>query len=190
MSVNAEESSFRYNARSVFLTYPNCNLPMQTMLEELTKIKAIKHYIIATELHESGEPHLHCVLRYSTPISTRNNRYFDINNFHPNIQKPQDLENCVNYCKKDGNFITNWPETKEWGDILKESNTAEEFFNLVKINQPKDYVINHERLEYFAAKHFERPISPFKPPFELKEWKLPDDIKNWLSGEFPKKGLI
>lgn len=186
---NAEASSFRYNARKVFLTYPRCDIPMPEMLEALTAIKAYKHYVIGQEHHEDEGLHLHVVLSYPTPVNTRNERFWDIRGFHPNIQKPQNIENCIGYCKKEGNFLTNWPETKEWGDILTEATTSEEFFSLVRANQPKEYVINHERLEYFADKHFQRPTSPFNPPFQMEEWTLPESITNWLSTEFTKTGI-
>ena len=105
--MNAETNSFRYNARKVFLTYPRCDIPMPEMLEELTNIKAYKNYCIGQEQHEDQGLHLHVVLIYSTPVNTRTNRFWDIRGHHPNIQKPQDVENCIKYCKKDGNYLIN-----------------------------------------------------------------------------------
>lgn len=63
----------------------------------------------------------------------------------------------------------------------------------VKTNHPRDYILNHERLEYFGKKHFIEKKEPYVSPFT--DFILPPLVQNWLDSEFNsdklrKKSLI
>jgi hypothetical protein len=99
-------SKFRVNAKSVFLTYPKCLL---TKEELITHLKTLKHtfnyYCVCIEAHEDGTPHLHCVLKFNKKVDIRNETYFDLQGYHPNIQTTKNINASINYIKKDGNYL-------------------------------------------------------------------------------------
>lgn len=187
---NVTENNFRYNASKVFLTYPQCRLSMQELLAGITAIKEVKYYTIAQERHENGEPHLHALFEFNTKVSTRNPAYFDVQGHHPNIQKPKNLKNVLAYIKKEENFISTWPEKRGYNEIIAEAKDEKEFLELVRENDAKNFVLNHEKIEYFANKFYARPESPIKEIANPQPWKLPPNIENWLSTEFPKTGIF
>jgi len=160
------------------------------MLEALKAIKEYENFAICRERHQDGQYHLHCMLRYAAPINIRNASYYDVNGYHPNIQSARKPKDVLTYIKKDGNFLENWPTKRSYAEIIEAAKSKEEFLNLVKENQPKDFIINNERIEYYADKYFTRPDSPHYELFSPQPWTLPNEITNWLSGEFPKKGIL
>lgn len=103
------------------LTYPQCDVSKEDMMEFLQALpKVPKFIIVCEEKHEDGSPHLHAVLQWERKLDTRDERYFDYDTFHPNIGSCRALLKAIEYAKKDGCFIT-------WGD---EPTQAEVFFDL------------------------------------------------------------
>jgi len=97
---------FRIDAKGWFLTYPKCSLTKEEVLQALKeKRAALKQVIVCRELHEDGEPHLHCYLYYEKSFSCKNERFFDLGSYHPNIQAAKSLRAVQAYIKKDGDFI-------------------------------------------------------------------------------------
>lgn len=97
---------FRINAKGWFLTYPKCSLSKEDAMEALKqKRKGLKQIIVSRELHTDGEPHLHCYLYYERPFDCTNERFFDLEGFHPNLQAAKSLRAVQGYIKKDGDFI-------------------------------------------------------------------------------------
>lgn len=186
---NAEANSYRLNTRTVYLTYAQCPLEMPTLLEKLRTIKDYVHYAVCREQHEDGNYHLHCMLQFTTPVNTRNSRYFDIEGYHPNVQSARRPKDVLAYIRKDGEYLDNWPTRRSYGDIITEAKDFDNFMELVKTNQPKDFILHHDKLEYYADKYFKRPPSPYQNIPNSDPWQLPDDIANWLSTEFTKIGI-
>jgi len=185
-----DSPNFRLNTRTVYLTYPQCPMEMQPMLEALRQKKDYVYHAICRERHQDGQYHLHVMLQYATPVNIRNAAFFDIDGFHPNIQSARKPKDVLAYIMKDGEFIENWPKKRSYGEILTSAQDYNSFMDLVKDNQPKDFIIQQERLEYFADKYFKRPPSPYQQIENPQPWNLPIDITNWLSGEFPKTGIF
>jgi len=103
--------------------------------------------------------------------------------YHPNIQSARDTKAILTYIRKDGLFQENWPDKRSYMEIMDQAETQEQFLQLIKNNQPKDYILHLEKIEYASQRLFARPASPYKPNDE-QPWKLPDDIEKWLSTEF------
>ncbi|AJD07489.1 replication-associated protein [Odonata-associated circular virus-2] len=102
---------FVINARKFLLTYPQCQASKEEVLARLQSLGEIKWYTVAIELHEDGSPHLHSACHYSKKIHTTNCRFFDFGATHCNIQTlktQQDFERAESYCRKHGNFISNY----------------------------------------------------------------------------------
>lgn len=93
--------SFRLDAKSFFLTYPQCPLSKAEVLEELEKKPvSIKYYCIAQELHADGNPHIHVLLLLELKKHTTNPKYFDILGHHGNYQAARSKEKIYDYITK------------------------------------------------------------------------------------------
>jgi len=182
---------FRFNAKNVFLTYPQCNLEKEFALEHFKIIfpNGFKH-TIARERHADGGFHLHVLLCFNTKFSTRDERYFDIATHHPNIQPSRSVKNTNNYIKKDGDFITDIPETGGWLAALSAS-SREDFMEACKEASARDYVLQYDRIVSFADKHFAPPKQEFSS-FETTTFiNVPQAMTDWVRDELysPKNKL-
>lgn len=80
--------TFRLNTQRVALTYPQCNIGKDKVMEALLSLSQTPDkVIVAEEHHQDGSIHYHCYLQRDSKFSTRNERYFDIVGHHPNIKK-------------------------------------------------------------------------------------------------------
>jgi Geminivirus Rep catalytic domain len=117
---------FRICGNAFFLTYPKCTLSKEELQVHLMQlVPRMLYYIIARELHEDGTPHLHALITVGRRVDIKNERYFDKDGFHCNIQLARNVEASKTYCKKDGDYIETiltltptpnselyaWPET-------------------------------------------------------------------------------
>lgn len=98
---------FRIDGKRFFLTYPKCTLDKQAALDALKGLLESKYLgaIVAKELHDDGEPHLHVYLECSSRISVKNARYFDIEGFHGNYQTVRSVDASKQYVTKDGDVL-------------------------------------------------------------------------------------
>lgn len=111
--------SFRWNTRTLYLTYSQCSLPKEEVYSQLAHIlewkcaNGIEKYLVAEEKHQDGGDHLHVFLMLSKRLQSRNSRLLDLEGiegeaYHPNVEtKVRSPARVIRYCKKDGNFITN-----------------------------------------------------------------------------------
>lgn len=101
-----ETKKFSITAKGWFLTYPKCSLTKEEVLKALKeKRDGLNQVVVARELHEDGQPHIHAYLYYKDRFSCKNERFFDIDSFHPNVQSAKSLRAVQAYIKKDGDFI-------------------------------------------------------------------------------------
>lgn len=87
----------------MFLTYPQCPIERDTLWDFLHR-KGITWAIIARELHQDGNPHLHAVIDWGRKKDIRSQSFFDFQGYHPNIQSCTNRIASITYCKKDGDF--------------------------------------------------------------------------------------
>jgi len=125
--------AFRFHAKKVFLTYPQCILDGDEVLAYMKEHwPRMQEYYIAQEEHEEGGKHIHAAIVFMETIDTKNERYFDITIkaqdplemsqeeranlgvvdelgtdvvYHPNIQKPGSWKAVVVYVCKGGTFL-------------------------------------------------------------------------------------
>lgn len=97
-------SNFRFNSKRAFLTYPQCNEEHDNLYNSINGQYPIKYAVIAQELHEDGNKHLHAAIEFTKKLDITNEKAFDIKSFHPNIQSPKKWLAVIQYCKKDNNF--------------------------------------------------------------------------------------
>lgn len=94
-----------------FLTYPRSSFEFNEYFDFVQSIAPIKSIIFGRELHEDGEPHRHVCIEFVEDIRG-NERQFDFQGRHPNVQSPRQWKRCKSYCKKDGDYVV-WPQEEE-----------------------------------------------------------------------------
>lgn len=124
-----KEKPFRFQSKSAFLTYPQCDKGKEWLLEFL-KQKGAKLCVIGEEEHhETLGKHLHAYVEFNKKIDTQNPRFFDNENFHPNIgmdksngQKATRASktDMIKYVIKDGNYIEFGIDVEEYLDSVKD----------------------------------------------------------------------
>nr|UOF79021.1 rep protein [Cressdnaviricota sp.] len=77
---------------------------------QLSYLDNVKYIIVCNEKHKDDTDHLHAVICFSKKRDIRNQKFFDLDDFHPNIQSVKSLPKSINYVKKDGSFC-------EWGEL-------------------------------------------------------------------------
>ncbi|UDN67476.1 replication-associated protein [robinz virus RP_513] len=97
---------FRLNASQLFLTYPQCPLPVNEVHSLLKEKLEIFNYVIARELHANGDFHIHAWIKLSGPVNFKKPDCLDIGGFHGNYQGCRSKKNVLKYVTKDGNYIT------------------------------------------------------------------------------------
>lgn len=182
---------FRFQAINVFLTYPQCNLSKERVLELIKLIRPVKDYCVAQEQHADGTPHIHAWFNFVTKCNTENQNYFDIEGFHPNIQKPRSIKSVQEYITKDENYIhspkyKDLAEKKPWSEMGNDCTTVNEFMEQVKENHPKEFWLHNRQLRDAAELYFKQQSNvhePITPPMPM----IPTaEMENWVTTELPK----
>lgn len=103
--------SFRIAAKHFFLTYSNVEqqgwieFTKEDLLQFLSAIEGVAYVIACKEIHQDGSPHFHALVRFGRKKDIRNERFFDFNDVHPNIQAAKNPSASINYCKKDNDWV-------------------------------------------------------------------------------------
>lgn len=186
---------FRFQARSAFLTFPQCPMDKKVALEMLQRKLGTEegtHYIVAQEKHEDGHLHLHIYVERKKMIETTNERFFDLADdkvYHPNIQVPKQREDVKKYVKKDGDYIK-WPEDWEedapaakrgkWAEATPALLEGQDTEALLK-RMPEFVLGNLKKVQEAVA--FLANIKAQEDQLPLQEfltWEPPGDIiSNW-----------
>jgi hypothetical protein len=180
----SDNTNFRINARNFSLTYPQCRALRETALEYLKKL-APKGILIAQESHMDGAPHLHVLIQFSNKKNIKNNKYFDFLNYHPNIQATKNVKAWMEYITKDDKNTLSWGSlvTKlGWKNVLAIDN-KDDFMETIAQIAPRDYILSHERIEYFVSKKF-KPTITYQPKPDETIFKIPFELEMWLDSMF------
>lgn len=105
---NKTKKFFRVNAKTFFLTYPQCPIDeltffniMQGMIQQ--KNRNIKLAVCSSEYHNQTEgKHIHIYFELDKKIHIRDAAFFDVIDddshvYHPNIQKPKNKVKIIKY---------------------------------------------------------------------------------------------
>lgn len=110
------EKGFKWESQQTLLTYSQCDVEPQELLEFLKKVTekwGINTYVIAQEKHQDGNKHLHVYLKTEKkPHMNSAERFFDYKGFHPKVEGCRSWKLVVKYVTKDGNYITNLSDEK------------------------------------------------------------------------------
>lgn len=179
---------FRLQTNRVFLTYPQASCSKQGLFEFLSSLDSagdgqgipVARCLVAQEPHEDGGIHFHCYIEFNRKIDVRNERLFDFEGNHPNIQKVRSKPNVIEYCTKhDDEPLANftWREVsatfldklrsgiadgKSINDILDDALTAD----------PKAIRFYSNAAAYVAARKVTAKV--FMPKYDITTFSLSD----------------
>jgi len=140
-------------AKKWFLTFPQCSLPRQEVLKNLSeKFPPVEWYVISSEKHKDGSPHLHLALSFEKEFSSRDMRVFDpLCGQHGDYKPMKNQLKCIQYVTKEGEYDSHGIDVKavmqkkngKFEDVAKliaEGQTMKELF----VTHP-GFVLNHKR---------------------------------------------
>lgn len=95
-----KKKGFRLSGKNLFLTYPQCLLEKQDVLDLLTSKVGIEYALVAREFHADGNPHIHVFLTLKKKLNTTRVDFFDLGNYHGNYQTARNSDDVLDYCRK------------------------------------------------------------------------------------------
>lgn len=101
---------FRLNSKTLGFTYSQVDNEQFTSLSLLNWLWAEHanygplYCCVSREHHKDGGTHYHVALVLARPINSRNDRQWDFLCFHPNILRPRNIVQWINYVIKDGEY--------------------------------------------------------------------------------------
>lgn len=173
-------NNFRMDARNVFLTYAQCNVTKEDLgnfFQELEGDK-LEWFVIASELHEDGNPHLHVQLQYEKKKCVRRADYYDFREFHPNFSPTRSMKKVGEYVTKDEDYLLWGIEEEQFRAILRgekgkpkyaevlASRTYEEACEVVQKIDPRAWVNNGDRIR----ENLRYTFNPKFQPYLLYDW--------------------
>lgn len=137
------QRNFRIQAKSFFLTYPQCNQTRQALKDFLHTKGRVTYYLIGQETHEDGGYHLHALVTYEKKLNVKSQNFFDFNGCHPNTQAAKNIPALKNYItKEDLEPLTSTPTDDDNLYDLARVTPEEEFFEICrkrKVHPSIDY---------------------------------------------------
>lgn len=127
---------FRFDSQYVFLTYPHSEFVHSAYHEFLNGVCPVDWCRIATEKHADGDPHVHVIAKFVRRFQCRNERVFDFESRHPNVQPVRSVSAAIKYVGKDGQFT-------DYGTLPEETKkrSAKEAFALAGSHDEAEYLI-------------------------------------------------
>lgn len=163
-------AQFTFDGVHVFLTYPQCPLEREQLRDFFLSLEGSSKYFIARELHSDGAYHLHAYVNFGRRRRFTTSSCFDVDGYHPNIQRPRSAKHVLAYCSKsDSEPLANFElgeldgsgRDSVWGEILASCTTPSEFLGRVRSSFPRHYILDHERLVAFCERHFRPDPEPY-----------------------------
>lgn len=119
----------RINAQRFLFTYPHYNETPDVVLNLLDNIRPIERGICCLELHQDGEAHVHAAVEFKRRINSVNQRLFDLEGHHPNIQAARNWPACVNYCRKEGTLEIGFFGAVSADEVIRADGRSDEVAN-------------------------------------------------------------
>lgn len=115
---------FKFDSTSFFLTYPQSDFTNESLIQFLNSVADLEWARACREQHSDGEPHSHVVGKFKKRFQSRNERVFDYQGRHPNIQPIRSIARALEYVSKDGEYLDHGavPVTQKkraWADIVE-----------------------------------------------------------------------
>lgn len=111
----------------------------ESIKEHLDKVGGTGDWLIGTEYHKNGKKHFHANVTFSEVVNSYNERLFDVDGVHPEINKPG--KGWESYCAKHGEYITNYYEAGAFVEASKKR-TWTEASDLLWAKEPR-WMLQH-----------------------------------------------
>lgn len=182
---------FRFNAKRAFLTYPQCDtLSKERVVEFLRDSCGAAWYCVGLEQHEDGGNHIHAYAEWLRRIDVRDERHFDVDGQHPNVQPVRSKDHVLGYCQKGGDFIGNCektaPNTVRYGEIIRNARGKDDFLSQVVQHHPRDAVLHLEPLRQFADWYYAEERDRYVP--QHTEFSVPGEMTDWVNVNLSEVG--
>jgi len=184
---------FRFNAKRTFLTYPQCgDLTKDALLQFLRDDRGAAWYCVSLEQHEDGGNHLHAYAEWLQRLDVRDERYFDLDGCHPNIQSVRNRANVLKYVQKGGDYIGNCEAssstTVRYGELIANARGADDFLECVVQHYPRDAVLHLERVQQFANWRWREERAPYVPSYTT--FDVPVELSEWVGTNLTEVGTL
>lgn len=178
---------FRVDAKKIFLTYPQCNLPKERIRDFILE-QGASSYAVSSEMHADGSPHIHALgvwLKRKNIISAN---AFDVDGFHPNIQTARDVKAVYQYVIKGGNYCKNcdYSMKRKYSELVTESDSADAFIHGLLQEYPRDAVLHLKHIKYFADWKWKEIREEYTSAYQ--DWQISNAMKTWVEVEMTKVG--
>jgi len=198
--ISDPEKKFRLATRGLYLTYSQCPATKEEALAAIQALAANKgweliKYLVGQERHEDGGFHLHCFFKFHNKLDITNVRLFDLESdgivYHPNIQGAHDERRVKGYCKKEGDYISNFfNHASAFAEALA-APSAEEAEKILREREPRFYLASFGNINA-CLKHIYKAGAPLFPPRmppadAVKPFHPTPEMVHWLTTELPKK---
>ena len=143
------------------------SLTLSALPKPLTLGQHLKRYLLPLSF-SSAEKFIRMGIPISMPWSysrrknIRRADFFDHAGYHPNIVSPSDRKATVTYIKKgnptgddiyqSGNLPDTIDKDAAWRAAV-DATSAVEVHRIISKSHPKEYLIHHDKIEYFANKN-------------------------------------
>jgi len=180
-------TNFSFDGAHVFLTYPQCPLERECLRDFLVGTHGAIKFLVARESHSDGSYHLHAYAHFGRRLRCTGTDCFDLEGYHPNIQKPRSAKAVAAYCAKDDdsvlrNFEPDELETTRpgWKSLLQDCPDAATFLARVEEHYPRELCLSLARLLEFCEWRFGRDRIGYSGR-SRGEFLETDQLRNWVS---------
>lgn len=192
-NINHGAMPFRLNAKNVFLTFPQCDIPANEMGEHLSTLKPTRYIKVVREKHRDGNNHLHVLLQWIDKLNIRDQRFFDHRGHHPNIQAVRSLPDVLDYIDK---AIPDQPspvDVYEFGQLslnrkidkwmqVANATSEQEVLNAALEASPRDFVLQNDKIVEYARKK-QRTVTPYQHDQSI-QFNIPPELIAYMTNEF------
>jgi Geminivirus Rep catalytic domain len=182
----------RLQSKQLYLTYSRCDMLPEDVLAQLQTMLPVDLYLIATEPHKDGYPHIHAYIKCTKTQDIRKHDKLHLPNHKGNYQTCRNIEAVRNYCKKGSAYITNiigfQPVAAAVRVIEAAYESTEQAMEIVKNNPhlARDYIKDTARMEQSIARlkiteTYVETRYRFKTLLSMARWKR-TKYALWLKG--------
>lgn len=192
---------FQLNTSRLFLTYPECPVDKLTAYNYLLEKFKPEEIVVAHELHQNGNSHLHVYLKLKGALRTSDPKFADLpGGYHGNYQGCRSSKNVIQYCTKREDYVSNIDvaaicankssRRAHFSDLVLGKRTLDDL-----IKEEPQYLINYLSLSKSLKAFQEAQVVPKPLPMWLPNpWGLLLPVRTckkrhyWLYSSIPSVG--
>lgn len=178
-----QNSTFRIAAQNWFLTYPKCTMTKEKALKCLSKKKKLIAWIIAEEKHQDGTPHLHAYLKLDAKFNCKDQKFWDLKEWHGNYQAVKSASAVMKYCTKEENYLIEGVQLKRkatpWLDALTMAKEGDTSGAMKSLEDGGERSVRDRLLYSSALQRGLREIVPIQPHEAVRNLKEFEPLFKW-----------